>query len=92
MTSISNMFRRLQSRTNEVQRLTEQLFMFQRMYQDAWWEISQLKRQNKELKRRTTTMARTLAPCCSSFGGQQGVISFANPANAEAWASRASPE
>ncbi|GMP69289.1 hypothetical protein CsSME_00028607 [Camellia sinensis var. sinensis] len=35
MTSVSNVSRRLQSRTNEVQRLTAQLALFQCMYQDV---------------------------------------------------------
>ncbi|KAL7254860.1 hypothetical protein ACSBR1_009081 [Camellia fascicularis] len=59
-TAVSNLSRQLQSKTSEVQRMSAQLSLFQRMYQDTRQEISQLKRQNKELKHRTTNMKRSL--------------------------------
>ncbi|KAL7212445.1 hypothetical protein ACSBR2_015186 [Camellia fascicularis] len=67
--AVSNLTRRLQSRTSKVQQLTAQLSLFQLIYQDSRREISQLKKQNRELKRKTT-MARNLVPWCTSFDGQ----------------------
>ncbi|KAL7244136.1 hypothetical protein ACSBR1_016382 [Camellia fascicularis] len=89
-TVVSNMSRWLQSRVNKVQQLTAQLTLSQRMYQDAQREISQLKRQNKELKCRATIMERALMPGYTPFDGQRGYISFERPPNARARSLRAS--
>ncbi|THG02814.1 hypothetical protein TEA_017044 [Camellia sinensis var. sinensis] len=64
MTAVTNLSHRLQSRTNEVQQLNSQLALLQRMYKDARAEISVLKAENKELKRKATVMFR--------FGGVSG--------------------
>ncbi|CAL5364097.1 unnamed protein product [Camellia sinensis] len=62
MTAVTNLSNRLQSRTNEVQQLTAQLALLQRMYKDARAEISVLKAENKELKRKATVMWRFGGP------------------------------
>ncbi|KAL7188352.1 hypothetical protein ACSBR1_038237 [Camellia fascicularis] len=67
VTAIFNLSHWLQSKRNEIHRLNVQLSLYQRMPQDARKEISQLKKNNKELKRRKTTMARFTARWCSSF-------------------------
>ncbi|KAL7235067.1 hypothetical protein ACSBR1_018532 [Camellia fascicularis] len=51
-----------------------------------------LKKQNKELKRKTTSAAQFGGPWCPSFEGRWGVISFGSSANAEAESSKASRE
>ncbi|CAL5392784.1 unnamed protein product [Camellia sinensis] len=56
MTAVTNLSNRLQSRTNEVQHLNAQLALLQRMYKDARAEISVLRAENKELKRKATVM------------------------------------
>ncbi|CAL5378924.1 unnamed protein product [Camellia sinensis] len=58
MTAVTNLSHRLQSRTNEVQQLNSQLALLQRMYKDARAEMSVLKAENKELKRKATVMFR----------------------------------
>ncbi|KAL7181271.1 hypothetical protein ACSBR1_040194 [Camellia fascicularis] len=70
MTTVSNLSLRLHSRTNEVHQLNAQLYLFQGMYQDARKEISQLKKQNIELKRQATSIARFGAHWCSLFDEQ----------------------
>ncbi|CAL5342967.1 unnamed protein product [Camellia sinensis] len=62
MTAVTNLSNRLQSRTNEVQQLNSQLALLQRMYKDARAEISVLKAENKELKRKATVMFRFGGP------------------------------
>ncbi|GMP81683.1 hypothetical protein CsSME_00036311 [Camellia sinensis var. sinensis] len=62
MTAVTNLSNRLQSRTNEVQHLNSQLALLQRMYKDARAEISVLKTENKELKRKATVMFRFGGP------------------------------
>ncbi|THG03990.1 hypothetical protein TEA_007123 [Camellia sinensis var. sinensis] len=62
MTAVTNLSHRLQSRTNEVQQLNSQLALLQRMYKDARAEISVLKAENKELKRKATVMFRFGGP------------------------------
>ena len=62
MTAVTNLSHRLQSRTNEVQQLNAQLALLQRMYKDARAEISELKAENKELKRRAAVMFRFGGP------------------------------
>ncbi|CAL5421807.1 unnamed protein product [Camellia sinensis] len=62
MTAVTNLSHRLQSRTNEVQQLNSQLALLQRMYKDARAEISVLKTENKELKRKATVMFRFGGP------------------------------
>ena len=62
MTAVTNLSHRLQSRTNEVQQLNAQLALLQRMYKDARAEISVLKAEIKELKRKATVMFRFGGP------------------------------
>ncbi|KAF5932370.1 hypothetical protein HYC85_028541 [Camellia sinensis] len=62
MTAVTNLSHRLQSRTNEVQQLNSQLALLQRMYKDARAEISVLRAENKELKRKATVMFRFGGP------------------------------
>ncbi|KAF5935103.1 hypothetical protein HYC85_026232 [Camellia sinensis] len=82
MTAVTNLSHQLQSRTNEVQQLNAQLALLQRMYKDARAEISVLKAENKELKRKATVMFR--------FGGppyavveEQGGVNMKNKRDAE---------
>ncbi|CAL5374025.1 unnamed protein product [Camellia sinensis] len=72
MTAVTNLSNRLQSRTNEVQHLNSQLALLQRMYKDARAEISVLRAENKELKRKATVMFRFGGPpyaAVEEFGG-----------------------
>ncbi|THG19953.1 hypothetical protein TEA_021574 [Camellia sinensis var. sinensis] len=72
MTAVTNLSHRLQSRTNEVQQLNSQLALLQRMYKDARAEISVLKAENKELKRKTNVMFRFGGPpyaAVEEYGG-----------------------
>ncbi|THG19751.1 hypothetical protein TEA_008305 [Camellia sinensis var. sinensis] len=62
MTAVTNLSHRLQSRTNEVQQLNAQLALLQLMYKNARAEISVLKAENKELKRKATVMFRFGGP------------------------------
>ncbi|KAL7224423.1 hypothetical protein ACSBR1_025802 [Camellia fascicularis] len=48
--AVSNLSCQLQDMTNEVHQLNAQLSLLQRMYKDAREEISNFKKQNKELK------------------------------------------
>ncbi|KAL7246694.1 hypothetical protein ACSBR2_001742 [Camellia fascicularis] len=58
------------STTSEEYRLNTQLCLLQRMYNDAREKISNLKKQNKELKRQATFVARFGGPSYSSFDNQ----------------------
>ena len=72
MTAVTNLSHRLQSRTNEVQQLNSQLALLQRMYKDARAEISVLRAENKELKRKATVMFRFGGPpyaAVEEYGG-----------------------
>ncbi|THG17602.1 hypothetical protein TEA_004908 [Camellia sinensis var. sinensis] len=73
MTAVTNLSNRLQSRANEVQQLNSQLALLQRMYKDARAEISVLKAENKELKRKATVMFRFGGPSYSAVE-EQGVV------------------
>ncbi|CAL5328599.1 unnamed protein product [Camellia sinensis] len=73
MTAVTNLSHRLQSRTNEVQHLNGQLALLQRMYKDARAEISVLKAENKELKRKATVMFRFGGPPYAVVEEQGGV-------------------
>ncbi|GMQ00875.1 hypothetical protein CsSME_00047755 [Camellia sinensis var. sinensis] len=73
MTAVTNLSHRLQSRTNEVQQLNAQLALLQRMYKDARAEISVLKAENKELKRKATVMFRFGGPPYAAVE-EQGVV------------------
>ncbi|CAL5360829.1 unnamed protein product [Camellia sinensis] len=73
MTAVTNLSNRLQSRTNEVQHLNSQLALLQRMYKDARAEISVLKAENKELKRKATVMFRFGGPPYAAVE-EQGVV------------------
>ncbi|CAL5365747.1 unnamed protein product [Camellia sinensis] len=72
MTAVTNLSNRLQSRTNEVQHVNAQLALLQRMYKDARAEISVLKAENKELKRKATVMFRFGGPPYAAVEEQAG--------------------
>ncbi|THG12232.1 hypothetical protein TEA_004396 [Camellia sinensis var. sinensis] len=84
MTAVTNLSNRLQSRTNEVQQLNGQLALLQRMYKDARAEISVLKAENKELKRKATVMFRFGGPPYTVGEEQSGVIVPSGAGNTEA--------
>ncbi|KAF5933737.1 hypothetical protein HYC85_029908 [Camellia sinensis] len=92
VTVVSNLSRRLQNRTCKVHQLNAQLSLLQRMYKDARVKISALKKQNKELKRQATSVARFGVSSHNQFDGWRGIISFGSSAKAEAESSRASKE
>ncbi|CAL5349253.1 unnamed protein product [Camellia sinensis] len=92
VTAVSNLSRRLQNRLCEVHRLNAQLSLLQRMYKDARVEIGVLKKQNKELKRLTTSVTRFGVSSHNQFDGRRGIISFGSSAKAEAESSKASKE
>ncbi|GMP47803.1 hypothetical protein CsSME_00015383 [Camellia sinensis var. sinensis] len=73
MTAVTNLSHRLQSRTNEVQQLNSHLALLQRMYKDARAEMSVLKAENKELKRKATVMFRFGGPPYAAVE-EQGVV------------------
>ncbi|CAL5431875.1 unnamed protein product [Camellia sinensis] len=83
MTAVTNLSNRLQSRTNEVQHLNAQLALLQRMYKDARAEISVLKAENKELKRKATVMFRFGGPPYAAVE-EQGVNVLGGVGNTEA--------
>ncbi|GMP55555.1 hypothetical protein CsSME_00020339 [Camellia sinensis var. sinensis] len=78
MTAVTNLSNRLQSRTNEVQHLNSQLALLQRMYKDARAEISVLKTENKELKRKATVMFRFGVLCYTPIYGISKFFGIAN--------------
>ncbi|THG10961.1 hypothetical protein TEA_003769 [Camellia sinensis var. sinensis] len=88
MTAVTNLSNRLQSRTNEVQHLNSQLALLQRMYKDARAEISVLRAENKELKRKATVMFRLGGPPYAAVE-EQGVNVLGGVGNPEATSSRA---
>ncbi|KAF5933028.1 hypothetical protein HYC85_029199 [Camellia sinensis] len=57
VTAVTKLTHRLQNRTSELHQVNAQLSLLQRMYKDARAEIGTLKAENKELKRKTTSMA-----------------------------------
>ncbi|KAF5933108.1 hypothetical protein HYC85_029279 [Camellia sinensis] len=89
MTAVTNLSNRLQSRTNEVQQLNAQLALLQRMYKDARAEISVLKAENKELKRKATVMFRFGGPPYAAVEEQGVVIMPSGVGNTEATPARA---
>ncbi|GMP73936.1 hypothetical protein CsSME_00031516 [Camellia sinensis var. sinensis] len=92
MTAVTNLSHRLQSRTNEVQQLNAQLALLQRMYKDARAEISVLKAENKELKRKATVMFRFGGPPYAAGEEQGGVNVLGGVGNTEATPSRAAQD
>ncbi|CAL5351617.1 unnamed protein product [Camellia sinensis] len=92
MTAVTNLSNRLQSRTNEVQHLNAQLALLQRMYKDARAEISVLKAENKELKRKATVMFRFGGPPYAAVEEQGVVIMPSGVGNTEAAPSRAAQD
>ena len=92
MTVVTKLAHRLQNRTSELHQVNAQLFLLQRMYKDARAEICTLKAENKELKWKTTVMARFGAPSYFAFDNQQGVISLVGPAHTEAEPSKANQQ
>ena len=92
MTAVTNLSHRLQSRTNEVQQLNAQLALLQRMYKDARAEISVLKAENKELKRKATVMFRFGGPPYAAVEEQGVVIVSSGVGNTEAALARAAQD
>ncbi|CAL5372839.1 unnamed protein product [Camellia sinensis] len=92
MTAVTNLSHRLQSRTNEVQHVNSQLALLQRMYKDARAEISVLRAENKELKRKATLMFRFGGPPYAAVEEQGGVIMPSGVGNTEATPSRAAQD
>ncbi|KAF5932123.1 hypothetical protein HYC85_028294 [Camellia sinensis] len=92
MTAVTNLSNRLQSRANEVQQLNSQLALLQRMYKDARAEISVLKAENKELKRKATVMFRFGGPPYAAVEEQGVVIVPSGVGNTEATPSRAAQD
>ncbi|CAL5443833.1 unnamed protein product [Camellia sinensis] len=88
MTAVTNLSNRLQSRTNEVQHLNSQLALLQRMYKDARAEISVLRAENKELKRKATVMFRFGGPPYAAVEEYGGVNVLGGVENTEAAPSR----
>ncbi|THF97825.1 hypothetical protein TEA_010643 [Camellia sinensis var. sinensis] len=89
MTAVTNLSNRLQSRTNEVQQLNSQLALLQRMYKDARAEISVLRAENKELKRKATVMFRFGGPPYAAVEEYGGVNVLGGVENTKAAPSRA---
>ncbi|KAF5942792.1 hypothetical protein HYC85_020434 [Camellia sinensis] len=89
MTAVTNLSNRLQSRANEVQQLNSQLALLQRMYKDARAEISVLRAENKELKRKATVMFRFGGPPYAAVEEYGGVNVLGGVENTEAAPSRA---
>ncbi|GMP65875.1 hypothetical protein CsSME_00026486 [Camellia sinensis var. sinensis] len=92
MTAVTNLSNRLQSRTNEVQHLNSQLALLQRMYKDARAEISVLRAENKELKRKATVMFRFGGPPYAAVEEYGGVNVLGGVENTEAAPSRAAQD
>ncbi|GMP22105.1 hypothetical protein CsSME_00000274 [Camellia sinensis var. sinensis] len=92
MTVVTNLSHRLQSRTNEVQQLNSQLALLQRMYKDARAEISVLKTENKELKRKATVMFRFGGLPYAAVEEQRVVIMPSGVGNTEATPARAAQD
>lgn len=89
---VTKLSHRLQNRTSEVHQLNAQLSLLQHMYKDARAKICALKTENKELKRKTTVMARFRTPLYFAFDNQQGVNSLGGPVRTEAGPSRISQD
>ena len=97
--AVTNLSHRLQNRTSELHRVNAQLNLLQQMYRDARAEVCALKAENKELKRKSTSMEsrevkqQTICldqfgvPAYFSFDGRRKVNSFAE--NIEAGPSKA---
>ncbi|CAL5322218.1 unnamed protein product [Camellia sinensis] len=92
MTAVTNLSNRLQSRTNEVQHLNSQLALLQRMYKDARAEISVLRAENKEMKRKATVMFRFGGPPYAVVEEYGGVNVLGGVENTEAAPSRAAQD
>ncbi|CAL5439677.1 unnamed protein product [Camellia sinensis] len=92
MTAVTNLSNRLQSRTNEVQQLNSQLALLQRMYKDARAEISVLRAENKELKRKGTVMFRFGGPPDAGVEEQGGGNWLGGRGSTEAVPSRAAQD
>lgn len=76
MTAVTKLAHRLQNRTSELHQVNAQLSLLQHMYKDAQAEIGALKAENKELKRKTTSMARFGATSFLAFDSQRGVVAL----------------
>ncbi|GMP78713.1 hypothetical protein CsSME_00034540 [Camellia sinensis var. sinensis] len=76
VTAVTKLAHRLQSRTSELHQVNAQLSLLQCMYKNARAEIGALKAENKELKRKTTSMARFGATSFLAFDNQRGVVAL----------------
>ncbi|KAL7178202.1 hypothetical protein ACSBR2_031369 [Camellia fascicularis] len=74
MTAVTKLAHRLQNRTSELHQVNAQLSLLQRIYKDARAEIGALKSENKELKRKTTPMARFGATSFLTFDSRRGML------------------
>lgn len=74
VTAVTKLAHRLQNRMSELHQVNAQLSLLQCMYKDARAEICALKAENKELKRKTTSMARFGATSFLAFDSRQGVL------------------
>ncbi|CAL5364337.1 unnamed protein product [Camellia sinensis] len=92
MTAVTNLSNRLQSRANEVQQLNSQLALLQRMYKDERAEISVLRAENKELKRKATVMFRCGGPPYAAVEEQGGGNLLGGLGSTEATPSRAAQD
>lgn len=70
VTAVTKLAHRLQNRTSELHQVNAQLALLQRMYKDGRAKIGALKGENKELKRKTTSMARFGATSFLAFDSQ----------------------
>ncbi|KAF5932433.1 hypothetical protein HYC85_028604 [Camellia sinensis] len=74
--AVTKLAHRLQNRTSELHQVNAQLSLLQHMYKDARAEIGTLTAKNKELKQKTTSMARFRATSFLAFDSQRGVVTL----------------
>ncbi|CAL5345706.1 unnamed protein product [Camellia sinensis] len=76
VTAVTKLAHRLQNRTSELHQLNAQHAILQCMYKDARAEIGALKAENKECKRKITSMARFGATSFLVFDSRRGVLAL----------------
>ncbi|KAF5933595.1 hypothetical protein HYC85_029766 [Camellia sinensis] len=76
VTVVTKLAHRLQNKTSELHQVNAQLSLLQCMYKDARAKIGALKAENKELKRKTTSMARFGATSFLAFDSQREVVAL----------------
>ncbi|KAL7264321.1 hypothetical protein ACSBR1_002300 [Camellia fascicularis] len=74
VTAVTKLIHRLQNRTSELHQVNAQLLLLQRMYKDERAEICALKAENKDLKRKTTSMAQFGVTSFLTFDSQLGSL------------------